>query len=82
MEKLVRNLIVDHMIRNKMLSKRQFGFISGRSTTLQLLKVMDEWTEILDNGGCIDSIYMDFIKASDKVPHRRLIKKMEGYGIW
>ena len=81
MEKLVRNLIVDHMIRNKMLSKRQFGFISGRSTTLQLLKVMDEWTEILDNGGCIDSIYMDFIKASDKFPHRRLIKKMEGYGI-
>jgi hypothetical protein len=57
MEKLVRHLIVDHKIRNKMFSKKQFGFISGRSTTLQLLKVMDEWTEILDNGGCIDSIY-------------------------
>jgi hypothetical protein len=81
MEKLVRNLIVDHMIRNKMFSKKQFGFISGRSTTLQLLKVMDEWTGILDNGGRIDSIYMDFMKAFDKVPHRRLIKKMEGYGI-
>ena len=57
------------------------GFISGRSTTLQLLIVMDEWTEILDNGGRIDSIYMDFMKAFDKVPHRRLIKKMEWYGI-
>jgi hypothetical protein len=42
MGKLVRNLIVDHMIRNKMFSKKQFGFISGRLTTLQLLKVMDE----------------------------------------
>ena len=81
MEKLVRYLIEDHMIRNKMLSKKQFGFISGRSTTLQLLIVMDEWTEILDNGGRIDSIYMDFMKAFDKVPHRRLIKKMEWYGI-
>ena len=25
--------------------------------------------------------YMDFMKAFDKDPHRRLIKKMEGYGI-
>jgi hypothetical protein len=24
---------------------------------------MNEWTEILDNGGSIDSVYMDFIKA-------------------
>ena len=42
---------------------------------------MDEWTETLDNSGNIDSIYMDFMKAFDKVPHRRLIVKMERYGI-
>jgi hypothetical protein len=35
---------------------------------------MNEWTEILDNGGSIDSVYMDFMKAFDKVPHKRLIK--------
>ena len=81
MERLVRNEIVDHMTRNKLFSKKQFGFISGRSTTLQLLKVMDEWTETLDSGGSIDSIYMDFMKAFDKVPHRRLVVKMERYGI-
>jgi hypothetical protein len=52
-------------------------FISGRSTTLQLLKVMNEWTEILDNGGSIDSVYMDFMKAFDKVPHKRLKKNGE-----
>jgi hypothetical protein len=42
---------------------------------------MDEWTEILDHGCQIDSIYMDFMKAFDKVPHRRLLKKMERYKI-
>ena len=63
------------MTKNKLFSKKQFGFISGRSTTLQLLKVMNEWTEILDNGGSIDSVYMDFMKAFDKVPHKRLINK-------
>ena len=65
------------MTKNKLFSKKQFGFISGRSTTLQLLKVMNEWTEILDNGGSIDSVYMDFMKAFDKVPHKRLIKNGE-----
>ena len=69
------------MINNELFSNKQFRFISGRSTTLQLLRVMDEWTEILDHGGQIDSIYMDFMKAFDKVPHRRLLKKMERYKI-
>ena len=81
MGKLVREIIVNHMIKNELFSNKQFGFISGRSTTLQLLRVMDEWTEILDHGGKIDSIYMDFMKAFDKVPHQRLLKKKEGYKI-
>ena len=42
---------------------------------------MDEWTEILDHGGKIDSIYMDFMKPFDEVPHQRLLKKMERYKI-
>ena len=75
MEKLVRNQIVEHMKRNELFSKKQFGFVSGRSMTLQLLLVLDQWTEILDNGSSIDSVYMDFMKTFDKVPHRRLKKK-------
>ena len=81
MEKLVRETIVKHMSANKLFSNKQFGFISGRSTTLQLLKVMDEWTNILDKGGKIDSVYMDFMKAFDKVPHRRLLHTMHRYKI-
>jgi hypothetical protein len=77
MEKLVKKQIVSHMTKNKLFSKKQFGFISSRSTTLQLLKVMNEWTEILDNGGSIDSVYMDYMKAFDKVQQKRLIKNRE-----
>ena len=53
----------------------------NRSTILQLLTVMNEWTEALDDGIYIDTVYLDFRKAFDSVPHKRLIKKLEGYGI-
>ena len=33
------------------------------------------------NGGVVDSIYLDFAKAFDSVPHKRLMMKIESYGI-
>ena len=42
---------------------------------------MERYTEILDNGGSLDAIYFDFMKAFDTVPHKRLIGKQESYGI-
>ena len=69
------------MNRNNLFSSNQFRFIGGRSTSLQLFTVLDKWTEILDNGGTIHAIYMDLMKAFDKVPHKRLIKKLQAYGI-
>ena len=57
-------------------SDRQYRFIAGISTTIQLIRVIDEWTKTLDEGGTIDTIYMDFMKAFDKVPHVRFISKL------
>lgn len=81
LETIIREHIMNHMKRNKLFSTQQFGFISGRSTVLQLLQVIDKWTEILDRGGCIDITYMDFMKAFDKVPHKRLLHKLKMYKI-
>ena len=69
------------MTDNKLLSNRQYGFLKGRSATLQLLKILDEWTEMLDQRSSIDAIYMDFKKAFDKVPHNRLLGKLHSYGV-
>ena len=68
----MRDHIIKNMKENNLFSPKQFGFIEGRSTTLQLLHVLDIWTEILDQGGTLDVVYCDFMKAFDKVPHQRL----------
>ena len=55
--------------------------VNRRSTTLQLLFVLDEWTEILDQGGTIHAVYLDFMKAFDNVPHERMLHKFSAYGV-
>ena len=81
MESLVRDHIIEYMTLTYLFSEKQFGFISVRSTTLQLLHVMKIWTDILDKGREIEAIYCDFMKAFDKVPHKKLIHRINKYGI-
>ena len=81
METIIRDHIVRHMLVNNLFSPCQYGFLAKRSTTLQLLKALDDWTEALENGYEVDVIYTDFQKAFDKVPHQRLLSKMKAYGI-
>ena len=81
METIVRNRLVDHMKINKLFTVKQYGFMSGRSTALQLLSVLDKWTAAMECGNPVDCIYMDFQKAFDTVPHKRLVSKLTAYGI-
>ena len=71
--------MVKHMKEYDLFSEKQFGFIAGRSTLLQLLAVLDEWTDILDSGSNIDVAYCDYMKAFDKVSHRHLLHKLKIY---
>ena len=56
MEKVIRKRIIDHMDGHHLFSEKQFGFLGGRSTTLQLLSVLEKWTNILDQGGELNSV--------------------------
>ena len=64
-----------------LLSNFQFDFAKGRSTCLQLLKILNDWTESIENGKFSDCIYLDYQKAFDTVPHQRLLSKIKSYNI-
>ena len=80
-ESIVRDCIVDHMTINKLFSECQHGFRQHRSCVTQLLHVMEDLTKLLDDKNNIDIIYFDFKKVFDTVPHKRLLTKLEYYGI-
>jgi len=80
LERFVKEAMITHMSENHLFSEAQHGFRSRRCCTLQLLEAMEMWTRAVDEGLPIDIIYMDFKKAFDSVPHRRLIAKLHAYG--
>ena len=69
------------MTSNNLFSNTQHGFMSGRSCITQLRVYIEDLTEAIDNGEDVDVINLDFCNAFDKVPHRRLVCKLEQYGI-
>ena len=81
MEKFVRKHLMNHILTNDLISQKQYEFMTGRSTTLQLLRAMNDWTEALDKNNEVDIIYLDFKKAFDTVPHQRLFRVLHQLGI-
>ena len=80
-EKMIRKHLFDFLRQNNILSDKQYGFIPGRSTNLQLLKALKDWIAELDNGFEVDIVYIYFQKAFDIVTDERLLNTISKYGI-
>ena len=75
-----------HLAFESILADCQHGFRSQRSCKTQLVQFYHDIVSNLDGAiNCghkqTDLIIMDFAKAFDKVPHRRLLYKLDYYGI-
>ena len=79
LESIVYGKIID-FIRPK-LSKSQFGFLSNRSSTSQLLCCYNRVMKGFDAGLDSDVIYLDLRKAFDSVAHQELLYKLWRIGI-
>jgi hypothetical protein len=80
-ESVVRDHIMEHMSVHNLFSQQQYGFRPKRSCNTQLLEVFDKWSEFMDAGYPFDNVYLDFSKAFDTVPHKKLGVKLKAYGI-
>ena len=63
------------------LSPCQHGFRSGHSSKSQLILALNDWDKVVNAQGQVDIAILDFSKAFDTVPHKRLKVKLQGCGI-
>ncbi|KAI8502449.1 hypothetical protein Bbelb_200370 [Branchiostoma belcheri] len=78
MERCMYNQLIP-MLRGS-LHEFQHGFIAGRSTTTQLVETYHQVGSILDKGGQVDMLFLDFAKAFDFVSHTLLLHKLQMFG--
>ena len=81
LESILRDNIVNHLNTHTLLLQSQHGFTKGKSCLTNLLSFLEDVTKAIDEGKPLDVIYLDFSKAFDKVPHKRLLHKIESHGI-
>ena len=85
LETIIREHMMDFLIKHKLLNPSQHGFLKARSCLTNLLCFLEVITKWVDEGSPVDVIYLDFQNAFDKVPHQRLtvlvILKLKSHGM-
>jgi hypothetical protein len=81
LEHIIFHHIMSHIDRYHILSHFQHGFRSGHSCESQLIITIEDLVHNLDNHYQTDLQILDFQKAFDVVPHRRLLLKLDFYGV-
>ena len=81
LERVMRLELVKYLEDNGLMKEDQHGSRQGRSTVTQLPDFYDMIIQNLEENGNLDTVYLDFSKAYDKVDHGVLVRKMILIGI-
>jgi hypothetical protein len=81
LEKLIVEDLIKHIKDNQLNCKEQHGFTPKKSTVTNLLETLNVIYEAQMHGIPVDILFLDYQKAFDTVPHQRLLKQVESFGI-
>ena len=78
---IVRERITSHLIKHKLISPSQHGFVKEKTCVTNLLECQHVVSGLLNKNKSVDVLYTDFEKAFYKVSHTKLIIKLRAYGV-
>ena len=80
-ERLILNRLISFFQRNKILIPTQFGFRHNHSTLYPIVDMMTECCDSIHHKRFSTLLFLDIKKAFDSVCHKKLLKKLNFYGI-
>ena len=80
-EKLMKLYLLEFSHSKNIFDPNQYGFRKGLGTQDALIDFSKQLYNELDKSNSVLSIFIDFTKAFDTVPHDILLKKLDHYGI-
>ena len=81
LEHIIVSKVMKHVDKHSILSDCQRGFRARRSCETHIVTLQHDLASTLDKGVQTDMVVLDFPKAFDRLPHRRLLRKLYHYGI-
>ena len=81
MERVIVKQTLGFLRKHGVINAHQHGFLSGRSTTTNLLESVNDWTLAINDRKSVGAVYIDYKRAFDCVSHSKLLLKLRSYGI-
>lgn len=81
LEKIVYVQLLDYVTNNDILTNYQSGFRENYSCEAALQYLLNEWMDNNDKDLVTVTVFLDFKRAFETIDRKRLLNKLENYGI-
>jgi hypothetical protein len=76
MERVTNKQLLHYLKTHNIISKQQHGFLSGKSTSTNLLETLNDWTLAIKDKKSAVVAYIDYRRAFDTVSIEKLLIKL------